>query len=148
MKEAVVFFDGGIRQGVMALGFVAYNLDDQEIFCGNRLCGKILSSSNIAEYRALIAALEKSIEEKIEIIHIIGDSQLIIRQVTGIFKVNKPELKKHQDRVLELLANFEDYTIKWVPRKENKRADALVNEVFLARNPKHTKKTKKQKKNR
>jgi ribonuclease HI len=136
MKEVTVFFDGGIRQGIMALGFVAYDPSGKEIFCGNRLCGKILSSSNIAEYRALIAALQRSLKEKVDIIHIVGDSQLIIRQVLGFYKANKPALIKHRDFVLELLTHFEDFTIKWVPRRENKRADALVNEVFERRKPK------------
>lgn len=133
MKEVVIFFDGGIRQGIMALGFVAYDMEGNEIFFGNRLCGKVQSSSNIAEYRALIASLQRSLEEDVDIIHINGDSQLIIKQVIGSFKANKPALKAHRDLVLQLLERFDDYSIKWVPRRENKRADGLVNEVFLAR---------------
>ena len=127
----------------MALGFVAYDIDGNKIFTGHRFCGKN-GSSNISEYRALIAGLEKSLKMGVNIIHIIGDSQLIIKQVTGAFKVNKLELRKHCDRVLELLDQFDDYSIKWVPRRENKRADALVNEVFQRRSRKCSKQQRKQ----
>ena len=143
-REAILYFDGGIRQGIMAYGWILLNPDDETdvIASGNRTCGT--GTSNISEYRAMIAGLQGSLKVGIEVIHVIGDSQLVIRQVTGIFKVNKPELKKHRDRVLELLENFEDYTIKWVPRKENKRADALVNEVFERRKDKCSKSKRKQ----
>lgn len=130
--ETILYFDGGIRNKVMALGFVAYDMDSNEIFSGSRLCGKD-QTSNISEYRALIAGLQASIEAGVSIIHIIGDSQLVIKQVTGAFKTNKEELRQHRDKARELLEEFEEYTIKWVPRNENKRADALVNEVFMKR---------------
>lgn len=143
MIEATLHFDGGIRQGQMAYGWILDSIDDNKVIAsGNRTCGT--GTSNISEYRALIAGLQGSLKAGIDIIHIIGDSQLIIKQVTGAFKVNKPELKKHRDYVLELLEQFEDYTIKWVPRRENKRADALVNEVFERRKRKCSKNRRKQ----
>lgn len=127
----------------MAYGWILDSIDGQEVITsGNRTCG--IGSSNISEYRALIAGLQGSLKAGINIIHIIGDSQLIIKQVTGAFKVKKPELIKHRDRVLELLKQFEDYTIKWVPRQKNKRADALVNEVFERREGKCLKRQSKQ----
>ena len=145
--EATLYFDGGIREGTMAYGWLLvdkpfpiilanapkYASDTAKIIAsGNRTCGE--GTSNIAEYRALIAGLRGSLKCGVDIIHIIGDSQLIIKQVTGVFKVKKPELKTHRDYVLELLNHFEEYTIKWVPRQENKRADALVNAVFERKN--------------
>lgn len=142
--EAILYFDGGIRQGIMAYGWILLNPDDETdvIASGNRTCGT--GTSNISEYRALIAGLQGSLKAGIDIIHIIGDSQLIIKQVTKVFKVNKPELKKHRDLVLELLEQFEDHTIMWVPRRENKRADALVNEVFDRRKDKCSKRISKE----
>jgi ribonuclease HI len=128
----------------MAYGWLLVDLEDETevIASGNRTCGT--GTSNIAEYRALIAGLRGSIKAGIDIIHIIGDSQLIIKQVTRVFKVKKPELKKHRDRVLELLQQFEIFSIKWVPRRENKRADALVNEVFERKNKKCSEQQKQQ----
>lgn len=152
--EATLYFDGGIRQGIMAYGWLLVNkpfpvkyadlpnhIDPSNriniIASGHRTCG--IGTSNIAEYRALIAGLQGSLKAGVDIIHIIGDSQLIIKQVLGVFKVNKPELRKHRDFILELLKHFEDFTIMWVPRRENKRADALVNEVFQKRKAKCSK---------
>lgn len=145
--HATLYFDGGIRRGIMACGWLLINehhteSDDGVFASGNRTCGS--GSSNIAEYRGLIAGLQGSLKAGVDVVHIIGDSQLVIKQVTGAFKTNKPELIRHRDRVLELLEQFEDHTIKWVPRRENKRADALVNEVFERRAKKCPRKLKKQ----
>lgn len=147
MRECTLYFDGGIRRGQMAYGWLAVDPENetQVIAFGNKKCGSgALSTSNISEYRALIAGLQGCLKIGVDIIHIIGDSQLVVKQVTGAFRVNKLELQKHCDHVLELLKNFEYYTIKWVPRRENKRADALVNEVFDRRNEKCPKKQRKQ----
>jgi len=142
--EGTLYFDGGVREGVCAYGWLLCDVEDEAhvIASGQRTCG--VGSSNIAEYRALIAGLQGSLSAGASVLHISGDSQLIIKQVTKVFKVNKPELKRHRDRVLELLEQLEDYTIKWIPRRENKRADALVNEVFQRRSGKCSRKTRKQ----
>lgn len=134
--EATLYFDGGIRQGICAYGWLLVDPDDESriIAFGHRTCGP--GTSNLSEYRSLIAGLQGSLKAGVNVIHIIGDSRLVVSQVGGYWKVNKPELIKHRDRVLELLEQFEDYTIKWVPRRENKRADRLVNEVFEKRSGK------------
>lgn len=129
MNNVVMYFDGGIREEIMAYGYVAFDPETKaELFTGSRTCGS--GSSNIAEYRALIAGLQGCLKRDVKEIHIIGDSQLIIKQVTGVFRVNKPTLKEHRDFVLKLLSKFEIWSIKWVPRRKNKRADELVNQVF------------------
>jgi ribonuclease HI len=144
MLEATLYFDGGIREGLMAYGYLLVDPENEDVILksGNRTCG--VGTSNIAEYRALIAGIKGSIQHGVDIIHIVGDSQLVVKQVLGVFKVKKPELKSHCDYVLELLEHFEDYTIKWVPRNQNKRADALVNQVFERRGGKCSKQTRKQ----
>ena len=128
----------------MAYGYIVVDeLDQREVLkSGNRTCG--MGTSNIAEYRALIAGIKGSLQCGVTILHIIGDSQLVIKQLTGAFKANKTELREHRDYVLELLKKFEFYTLKWVPRNQNKRADALVNAVFERRAEKCEKKSRKQ----
>lgn len=142
--EATLYFDGGIRKGQMAYGYLLVEEEDQSevLKSGNRTCG--MGTSNIAEYRAIIAGIKGSLQYGVTILHIIGDSQLVIKQLTGAFKANKTELRSHRDYVLKLLEEFESYTLKWVPRNQNKRADALVNEVFERRATKCEKKTRKQ----
>jgi len=143
--EIKLFTDGGIRDGHMALGFVAYDMNGDEIFNGSRLCGSH-GTSNLSEYRAVIAGLEAALERDIKVIHLYSDSQLIVKQITGAFKVNKQVLKEHRDCVRGLLDNFEKHTIKWIPRTENKRADQLVGQVFHRRWGNCRKKTKKERK--
>lgn len=137
--EATLYFDGGIRQGIMAYGWILCDSENETkvIASGHRTCGS--GTSNIAEYRALIAGIQGSLKAGVDILHIIGDSQLVVKQVTKVFKVNKKNLKSHRDRVLELLEQLEDHTIMWVPRRENKRADSLVNQVFERRKTKCSK---------
>lgn len=135
-----MYFDGGIREGQMACGWILLNKYGETIVSGNKTCGQ--GTSNISEYRGLIAGLQGSLKAGVDIIHIIGDSQLIIKQVIGAFRTKKPELLKHKEYVLELLTQFESYSIKWVPRRENKQADALVNAVFEKRKNKKCSKRK------
>lgn len=114
----------------MAYGFVALDCNSkEELFYGHKTCGKN-GTSNLSEYRGLIAGIKGCLKRGVRIVHIIGDSQLIIKQVSGVYKVNKPVLREHRDYILKLLEQFDNYSIKWVPRKENKKADALVNQVF------------------
>jgi ribonuclease HI len=139
MEEVILFFDGGIRRELMAYGYLAVDVKDRTMvfFKGSNTCGR--GTSNIAEYRALIAGLKACLRNGIKVVHIFGDSQLIVKQVTGVFKVNKPELKRHRDYILELLKDFENWSLRWIPRSENDRADALVNDVFKRKFPKHQK---------
>ncbi len=138
-------FDGGIRQGVMACAFVIDSMDgEQLLLSGKKTCGQgKISSSNISEYRGLIYGLQGALKLGVDIIHIHGDSQLIVKQITGAFKTKKQTLIDHRNYVLDLLDQFESYTIKWIPRNQNKRADALVNAVFEKKKQKASKTKKK-----
>lgn len=129
-ESVILHFDGGIREGIMAYGYVAYDPSDHRtiLFEGCSRCGS--GTSNVAEYRALIAGLYECRRRRVNHIHVIGDSQLVINQITGAWKVNKEDLKQHRDKALELLVEFESWTAKWVRRNQNKHADMLVGEVF------------------
>jgi len=131
MKEVILRTDGGIREFKMACAWIAFNPEDVKeiVFQGSKKCGK-KGTSNIAEYRGLIAGLTHALKEKIEIIHITVDSQLIVKQITKAAKTNNEELIKHRDKVLELLEQFKEFSIKWESRENNKLADELVNRVF------------------
>ncbi|XP_020081530.1 uncharacterized protein LOC109705200 [Ananas comosus] len=83
-------------------------------------------TNNEAEYEALIAGLEIAIFMNIQRLHIYGDSQLIINQVTGEYKVHKPELTKYQKRAQELMKEIPNVTLERVSRAVNGKADALA----------------------
>ena len=83
-------------------------------------------TNNEAEYEALILGLEIALHMDIQNIHIFGDSQLVVNQVTGDFKVYKPELSRYCKKVTALLTRFAHATIQNIPRAENSQADALA----------------------
>lgn len=75
-------------------------------------------TNNVGEYLALIRGLKRALEEDVKELEILGDSQLVIYQVLGMYKVRKPHLKPLLDETRGLLSQF-TYTIRWVPRAEN-----------------------------
>lgn len=131
VDEVKLFFDGGIRKGNMALGYFVTNINDDKdiLFSDGKKCGKD-GTSNIAEYRALIAGLQSCLDNGVKCVEIYGDSQLIVKQVCGDYIVRNENLKVHYEKVHELLKNFEKWNIHWIPRSKNKMADYLVNKVF------------------
>jgi len=133
-KSISLYFDGGIRNGKIAVGYVALDPNNNEniIFQGYKKAGT--GTSNIAEYRALISGLIHAIKEKVEVIHIYGDSQLVIKQINGSFQTKDKELGEHKNKTMELLENFKEWSIRWIPRKQNAYADHLVNLCFGVKN--------------
>jgi ribonuclease HI len=82
--------------------------------------------NNEAEYEALIAGLELSLELEIKVVRIFGDSQLIINQITGEYKVLKPELIQYHQKAMELMKKIMYVSIEKVTRVVNDEADALA----------------------
>jgi ribonuclease HI len=89
-----------------------------------------LTTNNVAEYRALLLALEKASALRAERVIINMDSELVVRQVLGEYKVREAHLKPLYQKALELLGGFPKYRIRHVPREENRRADQLANEAI------------------
>ena len=85
-----------------------------------------LCSNNVAECQALIIGLQIAIEMGISQLEIFGDSKLVINQILEQFDVKKEDLIPYC-KYAKLLANFEAITLEYIPRKENRQADALTN---------------------
>jgi ribonuclease HI len=85
------------------------------------------ATNNIAEYTALLTALEEAVEMNIKLIEIISDSELMVKQMNGEYQVKNEGIKPLYKRACELLEEFEKYSIRHVRREENKRADKLAN---------------------
>ncbi|XP_020681914.1 uncharacterized protein LOC110099169 [Dendrobium catenatum] len=83
-------------------------------------------TNNEAEYEALLAGLEIAIDVRIQHLQIFGDSQLVINQVIGIYKVSKVELTHYHRRALELLKQIPNVEIARVPQGKNTKADCLA----------------------
>ena len=85
------------------------------------------TTNNVAEYRALLLGLERARELGVTDVEVIGDSELIAKQVRGIYKVKHEAMKPLHREALAALKGFERWSIRTVPRAQNAHADALVN---------------------
>jgi ribonuclease HI len=91
------------------------------------------ATNNEAEYAALILALRKARELGIGTVSVKADSQLVIRQLTGEYKVKHPEMKKRHAEAMGLLKEFSAWSASHVPREQNEHADKLANAALDTR---------------
>src|SRR5580704_5795127 len=82
---------------------------------------------NVAEYYALIAALDYAAASGIRRLRVLSDSQLIVNQIKGLYKVKHPDLRPLHERAKKQAASLEAFTIQYVPREQNRDADDLAN---------------------
>ena len=87
-------------------------------------------TNNIAEYMALIEGLKYVVDEKIDYVDVYGDSDLIIKQVLGIYKVKALHLKPYHDMVKSYIDQIPKVVFQHIPRNENSHADKLANEAL------------------
>ena len=126
-EKFALYTDGASRgnPGEAGAGLVILDEEGNEIIARSFYLGQC--SNNVAEYRALIAGLRAALELGCQQLDIFMDSQLIIRQVQGRYKVKNAGLKPLFAEVRQLLAKLASFTINHVPRSENRRADELAN---------------------
>jgi acyl dehydratase/ribonuclease HI len=85
------------------------------------------TTNNVAEYYALIAALDYAAASGIKRLRVYSDSQLIVNQIKGLYKVKHPDLRPLHERAKKQAASLEAFTIQYVPREQNRDADDLAN---------------------
>jgi ribonuclease HI len=100
------------------------------------------STNNVAEYTALVKALEWLLANNLgsSRVEIMSDSQLIVNQLTGDYKVKAKRMLVLYKQVLKLMSTFQEIQIKWVPRENNREADRLTNKAYnkaLQENPEY-----------
>jgi len=123
-----IHIDGGARgnPGPAGIGVI---LKDQDTGKYVHEAGFYIgrATNNVAEYSALIRSLElaESYQAKSVMIH--SDSELMVKQITGVYKVKSPDLKELYQHAQMLMLKFDTWQIKHVYREQNKRADQLVN---------------------
>ena len=123
-------FDGGSRgnPGVGGAGAVLYKNDQEEwsktFYLGDNV------TNNQAEYKGLIGGLKHVSTLDLPNLLVEGDSNLVINQVSGTWRVKNDELKILHDEVQEFINKIKDIRFQHIPRNENKRADQLANEAM------------------
>ncbi len=125
--KVIVHVDGGARgnPGPAAAACVISTPDGEILGEHAQLLGK--QTNNVAEYRALLLGLARAGELGATEIEVIGDSELIAKQVKGIYKVKHPAMRPLYLEAMQALKNFDRWSIRTVPRAQNADADALVN---------------------
>ncbi len=88
------------------------------------------ATNNEAEYEALLMGLEEAGRLGAARVAVFADSQLVIRQVLGEYKVKHPEMKRRHAQAMVRLAGFPEWSAKHVPREENAHADKLANQAL------------------
>ena len=130
--KLVVNVDGGARgnPGPAAIGVVVSEPDGTVI---EEVAERIgVATNNVAEYRAVLKGIERAQALGAGEVELIGDSELVARQLTGAYKVKHPSMKPLHAEALAALSGFDRWRIQTVPRAQNARADALVNAALDA----------------
>ena len=125
--------DGGSRgnPGPAAAAFVLEDLDGRVVVSGGRFLGE--TTNNVAEYEALIWGLDAAIGEGLTELRVLADSELVVRQMCGQYRVKDEKLQKLHAAARQRTLRFDELSIEHVPRSENAAADALVNEALEER---------------
>jgi ribonuclease HI len=125
--KLIVHVDGGARgnPGPAAAACVLTSPVGEVLGEHAQLLGR--ATNNVAEYRALLLGLARAKELGASDVEVIGDSELIAKQVQGIYKVKHPAMRPLYLEAMEALRNFDHWSIRTVPRAQNAEADALVN---------------------
>lgn len=127
--RGILYTDGGARgnPGPAGIGYVLEFENGREIPHGEYL-GEM--TNNQAEYRALLAGLKRAKQAGVAELECRLDSELVVRQLTGEYRVRDADLKPLFAEIMSLSATFEKISFAHVPREKNKRADKLVNEAL------------------
>jgi ribonuclease H / adenosylcobalamin/alpha-ribazole phosphatase len=124
--------DGGARgnPGPAAYGYVLETEDGTVLAAHGEAIGP--ATNNVAEYRALVAGLQKALELGIDELDVVSDSQLLVRQMTGEYKVKNEALRRLSLEAAALARRLNRVAYRSVPREHNELADRLVNEALDA----------------
>ena len=130
LKEAKLFTDGGSRgnPGPSAIAFVICKMDNSVVEKSGEYIGE--TTNNQAEYQALKMGLKRAQELGIKDLIVNMDSELVVKQINGLYKMKNADLRPHYEEVKQLEGQFDKITFNHVPRKLNADADAEVNRIL------------------
>ena len=128
--KLVVHVDGGARgnPGPAAIGVVVSQTDGTVLDEHAEKIG--VATNNVAEYRALLAGVQRAGELGATELELVNDSELVAKQLTGAYKVKHPAMRPLYEQAVGALRGFEKWQIRSVPRAQNADADRLVNEAL------------------
>ncbi len=130
VNKVIIYTDGAARgnPGPAALGATIKDIQGNSIACLSRRLG--ITTNNQAEYQAIIAALEKAISLGARSVELRSDSELVVEQINGRYKIKSTTLRPLYQKVVQLIGSLEDFTIDYIPRAQNAEADSLANQAL------------------
>ncbi len=130
VKKVVIHTDGVSKgnPGVAAIGATIKDEQGKLITSISRRIG--WATNNQAEYIAIIAALEEAVRLGAGQVELNSDSELVVRQINGRYRVKKDTLRPLYENVMQLKSRLESFNIKHVPRERNREADKLANRAL------------------
>lgn len=129
----VLYTDGGSRgnPGPAAAGVVLTDSSGRSVYAAGLFLGRM--TNNQAEYRALLAGLAEAVRRRADRLIVRSDSELVVRQINGEYRVKNPDLKPLYEQAINLLAKIADVRVEHIRREMNVRADRLANRAMDAR---------------
>ena len=126
----ILYSDGASRgnPGNGGGGAVLYDGSGAVVATVKRYLG--VCTNNEAEYRALMLGLEEALTQGVQNLTIFLDSELLVRQITGIYRVKNQNLRGLMHEVRKLLSRLDTYSVEHVMREKNRVADSLANEAI------------------
>src|SRR3990167_2508465 len=128
--ELVAYIDGGSRgnPGPAGFGVLIQDAHGRTVETFAEFLGE--TTNNVAEYRALLAALEYATERQTKRLTVYCDSELVVRQMQGHYRAQSPGLKPLHQRAQDLARQLPEFTMKSIPREQNSFADRLAHEAM------------------
>lgn len=130
MKPITIYTDGAAKgnPGPAGAGWVILDADGKLLLENKKYLGEL--TNNQAEYQALLLALKDALQLGKEALELRADSELMVRQIEGKYKVKNEGLKPLFREAVLSLSRFKSYSIQYVPREKNEEADRLANEAI------------------
>lgn len=128
--DCIIYTDGGARgnPGPAGAGAVLYDASGKEVATVSKYLGE--TTNNVAEYTAVVLALELAAKRGAKVVDMRMDSELVVKQMNGVYRVRQPHLQVLFGSIQQLLGRFTRVTFTHVRREQNKRADELANEAM------------------
>ena len=125
-----VNIDGGARgnPGPAGYGAIFKDASGKKISELSRFLG--IQTNNFAEYSGLIAAVEHALNRGYKALRVFSDSELLVRQITGVYKVKSPELRPLYEQARSAIRKLDSFRIEHVRREFNREADKLANRAM------------------
>ena len=128
--KIIIYTDGAARgnPGAAAIGVI---IKDEAGTILDKISKRLgVTTNNQAEYQAIIMGLEKAIGLGAKNVKVMSDSELVVKQMNGQYKVKNTELRPLYQKVVQLTGSLESFKISYIPSEQNKAADAQANKAL------------------